>query len=87
MFLRDISIVFLFPVHVKFPSNLSTIEVIRNFYSNVIVNLVRKFEKLCLHNGKPHLTAKVYLELEIRNSQWARGLEYEMGLKKRPPWD
>ena len=44
--LRVISIVFLFLVRLRFPSNLSTIQVIRNRYGNDTVKLVRQFEKL-----------------------------------------
>ena len=44
--LRVISIVFLFLVQLRFPSNLSTIQVIRNHYGNDTVKLVRQFEKL-----------------------------------------
>ena len=44
--LRVISIVFLFLVQLRFPSNLSTIQVIRNRYGNDTVKLVRQFEKL-----------------------------------------
>ena len=44
--LRVISMVFLFLVRLRFPSNLSTIQVIRNRYGNDTVKLVRQFEKL-----------------------------------------
>ena len=44
--LRVISIVFLFLVQLRFPSNLSTIQVIRKRYGNDTVKLVRQFEKL-----------------------------------------
>ena len=40
-----ISIVFLFLLHTRFPSNLSTIQVSRNRYGNDNVKLVRQFEK------------------------------------------
>ena len=46
MILRVITIVFLFLVPLRFPSNLSTIHVIRNHYGNATVTLVRQFEKL-----------------------------------------
>ena len=46
MMLRVISIVFLLLVQLRFPSNLSTIQVIRNRYGNDTVKLVRQFEKL-----------------------------------------
>ena len=46
MILRVIFIVFLIVVRLRFPSNLSTIQVIRNRYSNDTVKLVRQFEKL-----------------------------------------
>ena len=44
MMLRVISIVYLFLVRVRFPSNLSTIQMIRNRYDTV--KLVRQIEKL-----------------------------------------
>ena len=46
MMLRVISIAFLFLVRLRFPSNLSTIQVIRKRYGNDTVKLVRQFEKL-----------------------------------------
>ena len=46
MIQRVISIVFLFLVRLRFPSNLSMIQVIRNRYGNNTVKLVRQFEKL-----------------------------------------
>ena len=45
MFLRVISIVFLFLACLCFPSHLSTVQVIRNRYGNEVVKLMRKFEK------------------------------------------
>ena len=57
--LRVISIVFLFLVRLRFPSNLSTIQVIRNRYGNDTVKLVRQFEKL---NYKHH---KILLDLNF----------------------
>ena len=45
MMLRVISIVFLFLVHLRFPSNLSTIEAIRNRYGNDTFKLVGQFAK------------------------------------------
>ena len=46
MFLRLMSIVFLFLVHFRFPSHLSTVQVIRDRYGNEVVKLMRIFEKL-----------------------------------------
>ena len=46
IFLRLISIVFLFLVRLRFPSHLSTVQVICNRYGNEVVNLMRKFERL-----------------------------------------
>ena len=46
MFLRVMSIVFLFLVCLRFPSHLSTVQVIRNHYGNEVVKLMLKFEKL-----------------------------------------
>ena len=46
MFLRIISFVFLFLVRLRFPSNLSIIQVLRNRYGDDVVKLVRNFEKL-----------------------------------------
>ena len=57
--LRVISIVFLFLVRLRFPSNLSTIQVIRNRYGNDTVKLLRQFEKL---NYKHH---KILLDLHF----------------------
>ena len=46
MIQRVFSTVFLFLVRLRFPSNLSMIQVIRNRYGNDTVKLVRQFEKL-----------------------------------------
>ena len=62
---------FLFLVHIRFLSNLSTIEVIRNCYRNGIVKLVRKFEKLCLRKGKHHFMEKQYW-FGIRNQKLSK---------------
>ena len=50
--LKVISIVFLFLVRLRFPSNLSTIQVIRNRYGNDTVKLVRQFEKVDYKHSK-----------------------------------
>ena len=46
MILRMISIVFLFLVRLRFPSKLSTIQVIRNHYGSDTVKLVKTIENL-----------------------------------------
>ena len=52
MFLRIMSIVFLFLVRLRFPSHLSTVQVIRNRYGNEVVKLMPKFEKLDFKHRK-----------------------------------
>ena len=46
MFLKAVSILFLFLVRVPFPRHLLTIKVLRKRYGDVIVRKVREFEKL-----------------------------------------
>ena len=46
MFLKAVSIIFLFLVCLRFPRHLSTIKVLRKRYGDVIVRKVREFEKL-----------------------------------------
>ena len=46
MMLREISIVFLFLVLLRFPSNLSKIQAVRKRYGNDTVKLVRPFETI-----------------------------------------
>ena len=68
--LRVISIVFLFFVRLRFSSNLSTIQVIRNRYGNDgndTVKLVRQFEKLDYKYRKLLLDLN-FLENCIRNN-------------------
>ena len=46
MIVRVLSLVFLFIVHLKFPSQKSVAEVIRKRYNDDIVKQICKFEKL-----------------------------------------
>ena len=46
MYLKAVSIIFLFLVCLRFPKHLSTIKVLRKRYGDVIVRKVREFEKL-----------------------------------------
>ena len=41
MFLLVITIVFLFLVRLRFPSNLSKVQVIRNHYGNEVIKLIQ----------------------------------------------
>ena len=45
MFLKTLALVFVFLIHLRFPKNLSFIQVIHKRYGNTVVKLVRKFEK------------------------------------------
>ena len=46
MFLKALDLVFMFLIRLRFPKNLSLIQVIHKRYSNSVVKLVRIFEKL-----------------------------------------
>lgn len=59
MMLSVISIVFLFLVCSRLPSNLSTIQMIRYRYGNNTVKLVRQFEK------RYHKFRKLLLDLSV----------------------
>ena len=65
--LRVISIVLLFLVRLRFPSNLSTIQVITNRYGNDTVKLVRQLEKLDYKHRKILLDLN-FLENCIKNN-------------------
>ena len=52
MFLKALSLVFMFLIRLRFPKNLSLIQVIRKRYSNTVVKLVRRFEKLDFKHRK-----------------------------------
>ena len=65
-FLRVMSIVFLFLVRLRFPSYLSTIQVIRNRCGNEVVKLMRKFQKLDFKYRKVLLDLG-FLDNRIRN--------------------
>ena len=78
--LRVISIVFLFLVRLRFPSNLSTIQVIRNRYGNDTVKLLRQFEKL------DHKHHKILLDLNfikncIKNNVTQKFLQFRLANK------
>ena len=55
MFLRTLALVFMFLVHLRFPSRLSLLQVIRNRYGDTIVTLVRKFGKVDFKHRKAAL--------------------------------
>ena len=62
MFLKAVSIIFLFLVRLRFPRHLSTIKVLRKRYGDVIVRKVREFEKLDFKYRK------VSLDIDFLNS-------------------
>ena len=78
--LRVISIVFLFLVRLRFPSNLSTIQVIRNRYGNDTVKLVRQFEKLDYKHRKILLDLN-FLENCIKNNVTPKFLQFRLANK------
>ena len=67
MFLWVMSIVFLFPVRLRFPSHLPIVQVIRNRYGNEVVKMMRKFEKLDFTYRKVLLDLD-FLDNSIRNN-------------------
>ena len=52
MFLRNLALVFMFLVILRYPSRSSLLQVIRDRYVDTIVKLVRKFEKVDLKHRK-----------------------------------
>ena len=52
MFLKALALVLMFLVRLRFPKNLSLIQVIHKRYGNTVVKLVRKFEKLDFKHRK-----------------------------------
>ena len=46
MFLKALALVFMFLIRLRFPKNLSLIQVIHKRYGNTVVKLVRRFDKL-----------------------------------------
>ena len=52
MLLKALALVFLFLMRLRFPKNLSLIQVIHKRYGNTIVKLVRRFEKLDFQHRK-----------------------------------
>ena len=52
MFLKALALVFLFLMRLRFPKNLSLIQVIQKRYGNTVVKLVRRFEKLDFKHRK-----------------------------------
>ena len=62
MFLKAVSIIFLFLVSLRFPRHLSTIKVLRKRYGDVIVRKVREFEKLDFK------CKKVLLDIDFLNT-------------------
>ena len=65
-------------VHLRFPSNLSTIQVIRNSYCNHTVKLVRQFEKLRYRYGKLLLDLS-FLENYIKNNVTPKFVQFRLG--------
>ena len=72
-----ISIVFLFLVGLKFPSNLSTIQVIRNGCGNDTVKLVRQFEKLD-HKYRKLLLDLSFLEDCLKNNAIPKFVQFRL---------
>ena len=58
MFLKVLALVFMFLIRLRFPKNLSLIQVIHKRYGNTVVKLVRRFEKLDFKHRK----AALYLQ-------------------------
>ena len=82
-------IVFLFLVRLRFPSNLSTIQVIRNRYGNDTVKLVRQFEKIDYKHRKILLDLN-FLENCIKNNVTPKFLQFDWLIKiykVHPPID
>ena len=77
---RVISIVLLFLVRLRFLSNLSTIQVIRNRYGNDTVKLVRQFEKLDYKHRKILLDLN-FLENCINNNVTPKFLQFRLANK------
>ena len=65
MFLRTLTLVFMFLVRLRFPSRLSLLQVILNRYGDTIVKLVRKFEKVDFKHRK------VALDLNFLQICWS----------------
>ena len=78
--LRIISIVFLFLVRLRFPSNLSTIQVIRNRYGYDTVKLLTQIEKLDFKHRKILLDLN-FLENCIKNNVTPKFLQFRLANK------
>ena len=72
-----ITIEFFLLVHLRFPSNLSTIQVIRNSYGNDTVKLVRQFEKLDYKYRKLLLDLS-FLENYIKNNVTPKFMQFRL---------
>ena len=55
MFLKALALVFVFLIRLRFPKNLSLIQVIHKRYGNTVIKLVRRFEKLDFKHRKATL--------------------------------
>ena len=55
MFLKALALVFMFLIRLRFPKNLSLIQVIHKRYGNTVIKLVRRFEKLDFKHRKATL--------------------------------
>ena len=60
MFLRTLTLVFMFLVRLRFPNMLLLLQVICNEYGDTIVKLVRKFEKINFKHRKAALDLNFY---------------------------
>ena len=78
--LRIISIVFLFLVRLRFPSNLSTIQVIRNRYGYDTVKLLTQIEKLDFKHRKILLDLN-FLENCIKSNVTPKFLQFRLANK------
>ena len=80
MFLRVISTIFLFLVCIRFPSHLSTVQVICNRYGNEVVKLMRKFERLDFKYRKVLLDLD-FLDNCIRNNVVPKFVQFRVANK------
>ena len=59
MFLKALALVFMFLIQLRFPKNLSLIQVIHKRYGNTVIKLVRRFEKLDFKHQKAALDLQI----------------------------
>ena len=65
MFLKALALVFMFLIRLRFPKNLSLIQVIHKRYDNTVVKLVRRFEQLDFKHRKAAKNLKTYQEFKV----------------------